>query len=170
MKSEATLYVDSSSSHFPASCPLFSWCARRTITFLCCQERRRRRKLHLKSTLMVGVTDCVKLRSSIPRMCVVCVAMHVYSHLYHMANCAEHVGLVYLFLFATFIHFLPLCIPHSLRCFSLSFSSLDYSPPLPSSPPFPPPPPSPPCPLTICQTCRQPTECRRRQSRGPKCP
>ena len=59
-------------SHCPVSCSLLSWLKRKTIIFLCCQERRRRRGRHSISALMVGVT---------PPVCLWCVVAVCGTHM-----------------------------------------------------------------------------------------
>ena len=85
-------------SHCPVSCSLLSWLKRKTIIFLCCQERRRRRGWHSINALMVGVT---------PSVCLWCV----------VAVCGTHMSTLSPFVCV----YVPWCILACLRCPFASF-------------------------------------------------
>ena len=164
-------------SHCPVSCSLLSWLKRKTIIFLCCQERRRRRGWHSINALMVGVT---------PSVCLWCVVAVCGTHMSTLSPfVCVYVPWCILRLFAMSICFLPHPLSsHPLLPLHPSFLFLESltnplsKPPLtsimylplhallPSSPPpLPLPPPTP-----FCQICGQPMTCRRKWSRGPRHP
>ena len=147
--------MDSSSCLCPAACSVLSWLKRRTITFLCCQGRRRKRRQHSTSASMVcgWVTDSMQLAAHVPLcvhsyMCHSCVMPHslgilwcgcTYIRTYLHVSVSSYHPPPPTFPIPTLTHLLLSSLsPHSLICSFLPFCYLDYSPllPLPSSRPF----------------------------------
>ena len=92
-------------SHCPVSCSLLSWLKRKTIIFLCCQERRRRRGRHSINALMVGVT---------PPVCLWCVVAACASHMSTLSpfDCVHVSWCILLCLQRPFASF-PIPCPHT---------------------------------------------------------